>query len=92
MTLSTTFILVFIGIKLILTFLHEEFTSIPKIDTLVSLGVIGTILLIATIASVIKTKLDPTAHAHAGRITGDNTEHTHAESATGDKDHEREDK
>ena len=92
LSLGLSFILVLIGIKLILTFLHEEFTSIPKIDTLVSLGVIGTILLIATIASVIKTKLDPTAHAHAGRITGDNTEHTHAESATGDKDHEREDK
>jgi tellurite resistance protein TerC len=71
LSLGLSFILVFIGIKLILTFLHEEFTSIPKIDTLVSLGVIGTILLISTIASLIKSKLDPTARATAGRITGD---------------------
>jgi tellurite resistance protein TerC len=72
LSLGLSFILVFIGIKLILTFLHEEFTSIPKIDTIVSLGVIGSILLISTIASIIKVKIDPTAHAHAGRITGGN--------------------
>jgi tellurite resistance protein TerC len=84
LSLGLSFILVFIGIKLILTFLHEEFTSIPKIDTLVSLGVIGTILLIATIASLIKVKLDPTAHAHAGRITGAETPHAHPEKIVGD--------
>jgi tellurite resistance protein TerC len=84
LSLGLSFILVFIGIKLILTFLHEEFTSIPKIDTLVSLGVIGTILLIATIASLIKVKLDPTARATAGRITGDETPHAHPEKIVGD--------
>ena len=60
----------FIGVKLIMTYLHEEFTSIPKIPTPISLGVIGTILVIATVASLVKTKSDPSAKAHAGRVTG----------------------
>jgi tellurite resistance protein TerC len=60
----------FIGVKLIMTYLHEEFTSIPKIPTSISLGVIGMILLVATVASLVKTKSDPSAKAHAGRITG----------------------
>jgi tellurite resistance protein TerC len=42
------------------------------------LAVIGTILVISTVASLIKTKSDPTAKAHAGRVTGS-------------KDHEGED-
>ncbi len=53
-----------------MTYLHEEFASIPKIPTSISLGVIGTILVIATVASLVKTKSDPSAKAHAGRITG----------------------
>ena len=44
--------------------------EIPKIPTTISLGVIGMILLVATVASLVKTKSDPTAKAHAGRITG----------------------
>lgn len=64
----------FIGVKLILTFAHEEFAQIPKIPTLHSLGVIASILAVATIASIIKSKADPTAHAHAGRITAQNEE------------------
>ena len=60
----------FIGVKLIMTYLHEQFYEIPKIPTAVSLGVIGTILLIATVASLIKTKSDSSIKAHAGRVTG----------------------
>jgi tellurite resistance protein TerC len=59
----------FIGIKLIFTYLHETWTEVPKIPTLFSLAVIGSILIIATIASLIKSKKDPSAHAHAGRVT-----------------------
>ena len=70
LSLGLSIILMFIGVKLIMTYLHEEFTSIPKIPTSVSLGVIGTILVIATVASLVKTKSDPSAKAHAGRITG----------------------
>jgi tellurite resistance protein TerC len=58
----------FIGCKLILTYLHELFTEVPKITTPVSLGVIAAILIVSTVASVIKTKKDPSAIAHAGRM------------------------
>ncbi|HCP71832.1 MAG TPA: tellurium resistance protein TerC, partial [Actinobacteria bacterium] len=47
----------------------------PKIPTLFSLAVIGLILLVSTIASLIKSKQDPTAHAHAGRITAPSKKH-----------------
>jgi len=70
LSLGLSIILMFIGVKLIMTYLHEEFTSIPKISTPVGLAVIGTILVISTVASLIKTKSDPTARAHAGRVTG----------------------
>jgi tellurite resistance protein TerC len=70
LSLGLSIILMFIGVKLIMTYLHEEFASIPKIPTSISLGVIGTILAIATVASLVKTKSDPSAKAHAGRITG----------------------
>jgi tellurite resistance protein TerC len=70
LSLGLSIILMFIGVKLIMTYLHEEFTSIPKIPTSASLGVIGMILLVATVASLVKTKSDPTAKAHAGRMTG----------------------
>lgn len=70
LSLGLSIILMFIGVKLIMTYLHEEFTSIPKISTPVGLAVIGTILVISTVASLVKTKSDPTAKAHAGRVTG----------------------
>lgn len=60
----------FIGVKLILTYFHEVFHDVPKISTPLSLGVISGILIIATIASAIKTRSDSTAKAHAGRVTG----------------------
>ena len=69
LSLGLSVILMFIGVKLIMTYLHETWTEIPKIPTLVSLAVIATILIISTIASLIKVKKDPTAHAHAGRVT-----------------------
>lgn len=62
-------ILVFIGIKLILTFAHEVNPAIPHIPTNVSLAVIVGILLVATVASWIKVRRDPTAVAHAGTVT-----------------------
>jgi tellurite resistance protein TerC len=74
LSLGLSIILMFIGVKLILTFAHEEFAQIPKIPTVHSLGVIASILAVATIASIIKSKADPTAHAHAGRITAQNEE------------------
>jgi len=69
LSLGLSFILMFIGVKLILLFFHEIWVEIPKIPTLTSLAVIGFILLVSTIASLIKSKKDPAAHAHAGRVT-----------------------
>jgi tellurite resistance protein TerC len=69
LSLGLSFILMFIGVKLILLFFHEIWVEIPKIPTLTSLAVIGLILLVSTIASLIKSKKDPTAHAHAGRVS-----------------------
>jgi len=69
LSLGLSFILMFIGVKLILLFLHEIWNEIPKIQTPTSLAVIGLILLVSTVASLIKSRKDPTAHAHAGRVT-----------------------
>ena len=70
LSLGLSFILIFIGIKLMLTYAHEIFDSVPKISTPVSLAVIATILLISTIASLIKSKQSPEMKAHPGRVTG----------------------
>lgn len=69
LSLGLSIILMFIGVKLILLYLHEIWEQIPKIQTPTSLAVIGSILVISTIASLIKSKNDPTAVAHAGRVT-----------------------
>ena len=63
-------ILIFIGFKLILTYFHEVFPeTVPKIDTIWSLVFIALVLIVVTIASWIKTRKDPDAIAHAGRLT-----------------------
>jgi tellurite resistance protein TerC len=69
LSLGLSFILMFIGAKLILTYAHEIFHEVPKIPTPVSLAVIGTILLISTVASLIKSRTHPELKAHAGRVT-----------------------
>jgi len=74
LSLGLSIILMFIGVKLILTYLHEVWYEVPKISTLGSLAVIGAVLVISTIASLIKSKRDPSATAHAGRVTGGHKE------------------
>jgi tellurite resistance protein TerC len=71
LSLGLAFILIFIGAKLVLLYLHEVFEEVPKIPTSLSLVVIAAILLVSTIASLIKSKKDPTAVAHAGRVRGE---------------------
>ncbi|WP_306362411.1 TerC family protein [Nocardia sp. CC227C] len=62
-------ILAFIGAKLILHWAHVDIDDrVPEIPTSVSLGVIITILVVVTVASLIKTRQDPTAKAHAGSL------------------------
>jgi tellurite resistance protein TerC len=62
-------ILGFIGVKLILHWLHVDINeSVPEIPTPLSLGVIIVVLAVVTIASLIKTRRDPTAKAHPGSL------------------------
>jgi len=69
LSLGLAAILVFIGVKLVLTWAHETWDGVPKIPTVLSLSVIVAILTIATIASLIKSRRDPTLRAHAGTLT-----------------------
>lgn len=62
-------ILGFIGVKLILHWAHVDISeAVPEISTPVSLGVIVVVLTVVTVASLIKTRRDPTAKAHAGSL------------------------
>jgi len=63
-------ILAFIGMKLVLHWGHGIDERVPEIPTPVSLGVIVGVLAITTVASLIKSRRDPTARAHAGTVTG----------------------
>ncbi|CAB4531200.1 unannotated protein [freshwater metagenome] len=74
LSLGLSFILMFIGAKLVVTYLHEVYAEVPKIPTVVSLAVIASILVVSTVASLLKSKNDPNTKAHAGRITGDKEE------------------
>ena len=51
LSLGLSIILMFIGVKLILTYLHEVWYEVPKIPTVGSLSVIGLILVVSTVAS-----------------------------------------
>ena len=62
-------ILAFIGVKLILHWLHVDISpSVPEISTPVSLGVIVVVLAVVTVASLLKTRKDPAATAHPGSL------------------------
>jgi tellurite resistance protein TerC len=62
-------ILAFIGVKLILHWAHEDVSpGVPEISTPVSLVVIVAVLVVVTVASLIRTKGDPTMKAHAGSL------------------------
>jgi len=62
-------ILAFIGVKLVLHWLHEDiWKDAPEISTPVSLVVILVILVITTVASLLKTRREPSLKAHAGSL------------------------
>jgi tellurite resistance protein TerC len=63
-------ILAFIGVKLILHWAHTLDTRVPEISTAWSLGVIAAVLAITSVASLIKSRHQPTARAHAGAVLG----------------------
>ena len=68
LSIGLAVILIFIGLKLVVTYAHEINKDIPKVPTGISLGVIAAIIIVAVVASLIKTKKDPTAKAHAGTV------------------------
>jgi tellurite resistance protein TerC len=63
-------ILAFIGVKLILHWGHGLDHRVPEISTVMSLIVIAVVLIVTTVASLIKSRRDPTARAHAGAVLG----------------------
>lgn len=63
-------ILAFIGVKLILRWGHGLSDRVPEISTAVSLIVIGAVLVVTTIASLVRSRRDPAARAHAGAVLG----------------------
>jgi tellurite resistance protein TerC len=63
-------VLAFIGVKLVLHWAHTVWHSVPEISTGLSLAVIGVILAVTTVASLLKSRGDPTSRAHAGAVLG----------------------
>jgi tellurite resistance protein TerC len=61
-------ILAFIGVKLILHWGHGLDHRVPEISTPLSLTVIGVVLIVTTVASLIKSRRDSAARAHAGTV------------------------
>ena len=67
-------ILAFIGVKLVLHWLHVDVsTAVPEIPTLLSLAVILVVLAVVIVASLVKTRNDPSQHAHAGSLRASRT-------------------
>jgi tellurite resistance protein TerC len=61
-------ILAFIGVKLLLHFGHLQNHAIPEVATGTSLVVILVILAVTVTASLLKSRRDPSARAHAGTL------------------------
>jgi tellurite resistance protein TerC len=67
-------ILAFIGVKLVLHWAHTDISpSVPEIGTPVSLAVIVVVLVITTVASLLKVRKNPDAKAHAGSVRARST-------------------
>ena len=69
-----TLILAYIGVKLVLHYLHDLDGAFPEVSIGLSLAVIGVILAVTTVASLIKVRRDPSARAHAGALRDHDTE------------------
>jgi tellurite resistance protein TerC len=73
-------ILAFIGAKLILHWAHTDISaSIPEIGTPVSLAVIVVVLVVTTVASLVKVRRDPAARAHPGSLRAPARQQEHSE-------------
>jgi tellurite resistance protein TerC len=60
-------VLAFIGLKLVLHFIHLHAEAVPEVSTGVSLAVIVVVLTVAAVASLIKSRRDPMARARGPR-------------------------
>jgi tellurite resistance protein TerC len=67
-------ILAFIGIKLVLHWGHLQDDAVPEITTGQSLVVIAVVLVVTTVASLVKVRRDPSQRAHAGTLRGERRE------------------
>lgn len=70
LSIGLALILGFIGVKLVLHWGHGLDDRVPVIATPLSLGVIAAILMVTTVASLIRSRRDPSVRAHAGGVTG----------------------
>src|SRR3954471_15037339 len=61
-------ILAFIGIKLVLHWGHLQNDAVPEVATATSLLVILVVLTVTVVASLLKSRRDPQARAHAGSL------------------------
>jgi tellurite resistance protein TerC len=69
LSVGLAIILAFIGIKLILTSLHQDASeAIPEIPTLLSLLVIALVLTMTVVASLMRVRRHPEERAHAGAL------------------------
>lgn len=69
-------ILAFIGVKLVLHWAHVAVDArVPEISTPVSLAVIVAVLAVVTVASLVKTRRDPSAKAHPGSLRAHQPRH-----------------
>jgi tellurite resistance protein TerC len=69
LSLGLATILAFIGVKLILEFLHEEVaTGVPTIPIPVSLAVILGVLAVTSVASIVVSRRHPERRAHPGAV------------------------
>jgi tellurite resistance protein TerC len=70
LSLGLSIILLFIGVKLILHWGHVDIDpAIPEVSTPLSLAVVIGVLVVVTIASLIKTRMSPEEKAHAGSLS-----------------------
>lgn len=69
-------ILAFIGVKLMLHWAHGLSDTVPEIQTSLSLVVIVAVLVVTTVASLLKSRKDPQARAHAGSMRADRSTKT----------------
>jgi tellurite resistance protein TerC len=61
-------ILAFIGVKLLLHWGHVQDDRVPEIATSTSLLIILVVLAVTVVASLLKSRRDPDARAHAGSL------------------------